>query len=973
MVYSIKKIIALLIVLLSSSVVLAQDPVCRTINKQNGLPSNTVYNLLQDKQGFIWLGHDKGLSKYDGQSFVNYQSPSQQGKSLSNLVEAGNSIWCKDFAGNIYYTHKDSLKKEQHLNSIGSYITGTINNNITAVDKDSIHAVDVNTHTKQSWKLQLENVSSISFDSNQILFVNNNSLYGFDGRRTFPLQIFPSNKNTFFFLQKINNKVYGFTKNVYPYVFLLDNNSATPINILKPGFFIQDINVIDDEVWISTSTGAYCFNKQWQPKYNGHCFFNESSITKIVKDREDNYWFSTLNKGIIIVPNINVHQYKFFDESITAITTDGNNILAGTSNHRLLSFSAESNLFASLYKEQSNHEIISLFYDKELHQTVFCSDRIGVVNGTKKIFEQLNAGKSIAKINDDFYAVAYGSGISLIRSHTNESQVPQWLQQPFATWELSQYSLLNIASRGRYVLFNKKDSTLYAATSNGLFFFSPKGKGKITCAGKDIYASQLTISNDGIYISTFSDGLYRLKGINEAEKISNNNISSTIYKLQSVGNSLWMIGDEALQQYNTSTSQLINYTYANGLPKAEFKDILLKDGKVFLATTEGLVVFEQALNNTNKTPPLLAINKFYVNKKPVDWKQQLELKSNENDIEISFSLLSFKSSDNAAKVEYKINDGSWQIIPSNIRLLSLPSLSSGNYKLQLRAFNEDGIQTEKETIFSFSIATPFYKTWWFVTLMILLGMALVYIVFTFRIKIIQQKSQLLSQKIKLEQELQQSMLSSIKSQMNPHFLFNALNTIQSYIYTNDKENASQYLGKFSELTRLILDMSNKEIVAISEEIKALKIYLELEQLRFEDKLHYQFSIDENISTETSYIPSMLIQPYVENAIKHGLLHKKNDWQLKLFFNKKDNGVFVVVDDNGIGRKRSEELNKNKRKNHQSFALNANQKRLEILNKGLKNNISLEIVDKHDVHGNAVGTTVRIFIPFAQKGSSVSAS
>ena len=230
----------------------------------------------------------------------------------------------------------------------------------------------------------------------------------------------------------------------------------------------------------------------------------------------------------------------------------------------------------------------------------------------------------------------------------------------------------------------------------------------------------------------------------------------------------------------------------------------------------------------------------------------------------------------------------------------------------------------------------------------------------------QQKNELLSQKMKLEQELQQSMLASIKSQMNPHFLFNALNTIQSYIYTNDKENASQYLGKFSTLTRMILDMSNKDIVTIAEEIKALQLYLELEQLRFEDKLKYTFNVDNNISTETTFIPSMLIQPYVENAIKHGLLHKKNDWFLSLHFTKANEGITIIIDDNGIGRKRSEELNKHKAKHHQSFATNANRKRLEILNRGLMQHIALEVIDKKDSYGNSLGTSVKLFIPFLKK-------
>ena len=207
------------------------------------------------------------------------------------------------------------------------------------------------------------------------------------------------------------------------------------------------------------------------------------------------------------------------------------------------------------------------------------------------------------------------------------------------------------------------------------------------------------------------------------------------------------------------------------------------------------------------------------------------------------------------------------------------------------------------------------------------------------------------------------MLSSIKSQMNPHFIFNALNTVQSYIYTNNKENASLYLGKFSELTRNILDMSNKEKVTLAEEIRALQLYVELEQLRFEDKLSYSFDIDKNISTETITIPSMLIQPYVENAIKHGLMHQKDLWKLLISFSLKDNSIEVIIDDNGVGRKASEAINKQRNKNHNSFATAANEKRLDILNKGLEKSISLFCIDKIDQNGYAKGTTMILNIPF----------
>jgi LytS/YehU family sensor histidine kinase len=214
----------------------------------------------------------------------------------------------------------------------------------------------------------------------------------------------------------------------------------------------------------------------------------------------------------------------------------------------------------------------------------------------------------------------------------------------------------------------------------------------------------------------------------------------------------------------------------------------------------------------------------------------------------------------------------------------------------------------------------------------------------------------------LEQELQRSKMASIKSQMNPHFFFNALNTIQSFIYTNEKSLAVSYLNQFSELTRMILDMSNLDLISLMDEIKALRLYLDLETQRFEEKLQYEIWIDPELQPDFFLLPPMLVQPYVENAIKHGLLHSKLPWQLSIAFRKTINGLEVAVEDNGIGRKKSGQLNANRQKHHQSFAMKANKKRLEILNKGLDNDISVEIIDKENEWGAASGTRVILRVP-----------
>ncbi|MFA9189821.1 histidine kinase [Flavobacterium sp. FZUC8N2.13] len=213
-----------------------------------------------------------------------------------------------------------------------------------------------------------------------------------------------------------------------------------------------------------------------------------------------------------------------------------------------------------------------------------------------------------------------------------------------------------------------------------------------------------------------------------------------------------------------------------------------------------------------------------------------------------------------------------------------------------------------------------------------------------------------------EKKASQSELKAFKSQMNPHFFYNALNTVQSYILTNDKKLAISYLSKFSILTRSILEMTEKESISIADEIKTLTLYLDIEKARFNEDFEYSIQIENIDDTELTKIPSMFLQPYVENAIKHGLLHKEGRKELKINFTIENQVIVIQIEDNGIGREKSMQLNAIKNKNHTSFATEAIQNRIDILNKMRAKPIQLTFTDKKNSYQHALGTVVNIEIP-----------
>ena len=207
--------------------------------------------------------------------------------------------------------------------------------------------------------------------------------------------------------------------------------------------------------------------------------------------------------------------------------------------------------------------------------------------------------------------------------------------------------------------------------------------------------------------------------------------------------------------------------------------------------------------------------------------------------------------------------------------------------------------------------------------------------------------------------------------MNPHFMFNALNSIQEFIILNKKDDASNYLGKFSDLVRGYLNSSSNNKISIEEELDIIRTYLELEEIRFEDE--FIFTIDFEVALESPHflIPTMLIQPYIENSIKHGLLHKKGAKRLIISGHLLETSggrlLHCIIQDNGIGRQRSKEIQQNKGIQHQSFATQANEDRLRLLNKSVNPEVGVVVTDVMGEDDQIAGTKVVLKIPIELSG------
>jgi sensor histidine kinase YesM len=206
----------------------------------------------------------------------------------------------------------------------------------------------------------------------------------------------------------------------------------------------------------------------------------------------------------------------------------------------------------------------------------------------------------------------------------------------------------------------------------------------------------------------------------------------------------------------------------------------------------------------------------------------------------------------------------------------------------------------------------------------------------------------------------------LRSQMNPHFIFNSLNAIQSYVLKNDSLKAVKYLNSFAKLIRMILDSSRSDYISLTKEIDILNYYLDLQQLRFGDKFEYQLELDKDLDIDNLWIPAMLAQPFIENSIEHGLQHLDTKGKVKISFKRNKESIVFMVMDNGIGRKASQEIQKKMNHKKESLSTHLFEERIHTLNKYSGKKITFNIIDLKDDNGAAKGTMVVINLPMIYK-------
>lgn len=509
--------------------------------------------------------------------------------------------------------------------------------------------------------------------------------------------------------------------------------------------------------------------------------------------------------------------------------------------------------------------------------------------------------------------------------------------------------------------FEDANNNLWVLTSHGLYKAISIGQKKIVlkkftqlksysvwtaCQTKD---KQLWVGSieGGIYCFDSTDKF--IKNITVQDGLPSTSICALITDDY---DNVWVSTPSAITKINVkNTRQTATYNYSDGVVvsgfnyKAVAKD---KQGNIFFGTKKGIVYFHPSSfeNQPNYAAPFLMMRKVLSDNLLInnlsEQNDKIVLQPHQRTVKFEPALISYSNVEKN-KYLYLLDgyDNKWHEVEGEKPIIQYTQLPPGKYTLRIKAANNRGNAAINQLAIPIVVVARFWETLWFIALVLLTALSVVGVFIYLSLRT-----------AKLHRKLITTEVDSLRAQMNPHFFFNALNSIQDFIFHQERRKAADYMASFAKLLRSILENSRKKLISLNEEVAFLKLYLALEALRFEGMLTYTISVDSTIDAGKVQMPPMLIQPIIENAIKHGLSPKEGNLLLTIRFESNERGFKCVITDNGVGRVAAKNIS-----GHNSKGLLIIKERLVLMNRLYKTVFDIDIIDLKDEDGNAAGTEV----------------
>lgn len=928
--------------------VAAQELIFENLNAKIALPSTECYSITQDRKGYLWIATEQGLVRYGGAATKVFAAKENLAEKAVYAVkeDAQGTLWVATAANRLKYLQKErfvdaNLAIQKYVPIINAlnqpYDLKLVGDQLYVHSSRRAYQVDIPTKKNKEIFAKSDRFHLLfEKKGGQLIHLNANFLRGFterelllapinvtigirDGEHLFkyvlPLKsvfdlhwrVLTCQAGEDVFIT-VAHQLIKITKDWKMEVYPLPSNSIA----LYPDK--------DAGVWVGTAKkGVYYFRKGKLDR-SPLASLRNYSVSGISEDREGNIWCTTLEDGVYFSTSKHIKNYTgqsaAFARPVFVKEVNGK-LFISTETGGLFAYTESLDSFIELNKDIRD-PVTHLYFE----QNRYYISNISGVFATNLDFGNVRP-VAIGLSNKVGYMGFYGSTDSSPRerfSITYDRIVRHGTGN-------SVTDFLLLKSIGKNILYLGRQQLLYGC-ANGLYVTDISNKNSRRIKGIDRAVNALATTADGAtWIATNGDGLYLLKEnlVRRMDQLLG--MGTEVFNdlcLDRLGR-LWLATNKGLICYDTHSLKQATFNLGNGLPADEIYKIAAHGGQLFFSSGKGLGALPIDLMPENRIPPLFSLNQLETNSGllPVD-RTGFILPANNNRIKLSFNIISFRNE--LKKLSYRLKDDQ-PFVEVKGNEMVLQNLKPDQYQLTVYALNGDDVRSMEKFRLQFSVEKPFWQKMWFIALCLVAVIFLFFLLRKWQIARIQKREK---EKSRINNLIAHSKLEALKARMNPHFIFNAINSIQNYILKNQSDAAQDYLTKFSRLIRFVLSQSAERTITLKEELDTLKLYVELEKLRFKDAFDYQIIIDPALNTQTVYLPTMLIQPYVENAIWHGLMNLKGQRQghLKLEVLAQAEHILVRITDNGIGRQAAAALGKAKQ--HVSVGMLLTQERLKTL-------------------------------------------
>ncbi len=911
---------------------------------EQGLPSNRTYKIIQDYDGYIWIATDKGLAKFDGSYFKNFTTadglPSNDIWEI--ILTKDNKLWFFTRSNRLGYIQNDSIYNFYAEDKNFLYPT-TINtdlqkivfrsyNNNYKLANGQWHAIRSIPRQKNKVPLKLIHDSIHYMQSNAKGKKTEIALYN---RHNQIIKKYIIPKRDLYINGQINDSLLVVRLNQgFTFINLknLTKHNLIKEKLLKPNVFTR-LMATEQSVQISSENFWAELDKHYKLK-NIHLFPQNFLLSTLYKDKQGNFWGTTYAKGIYFFPKNSLSSHAYLtNQPVQFIKKMQGKLFAGVLNKGIFKYNPEKNKFELFYK-LNDYIFDFLYLDDQNFGILANTSTLIKKKGKTGIYYRI--GKGVLPIGHKF-AVRERNAISIFDD---------------------KFKLVKTYPLEGANCFTDFKGKIIAGTPVGIFEMAhhkfnqinPPDKESFPVLSLKKFKEHLIIGTDGLGAYLW-DGNGNFKLIPETKNLIINHI-------QTNGNEVWLASQKGVLNFDYHNGQLIykkTLRKTDGLVSDHVNHLAILGNKLFSSNFSGIVSVDK--NQITDLP----IQKIYFkaikyNNKKLDSTNNHVLYTKNNNISFDFGLIDYYGQEhNRYFYQLLPLQNQWQAI--HAKNVNFNSLGPGRYTFKIKVINSYGqVQTAS---FTFEILPLWWQKDWAKFLMIFIFLTFIFSIgyWTRRKELNKQREKLVAQKQMAEFELH-----ALRSQMNPHFVFNSLNAIQYYINDENYDKSETYLVKFSRLIRMIFEFSRKKAIRLDQEIDLLKSYLNLEKMRFGDNFTYCVKIDPRLKVNQVEIPTLLLQPIVENAVNHGIFHKKGKGTICLDFKYIDPKTFeVTIQDDGVGLEKSKEINRTSLKKHQSRSTQILKERIKLLNLSEKWYIVYTITDTTNDPSTPYNTIVKLKI------------